>query len=61
MVAILENHRAENILKLHTVLLINATQIRCANIITMEKATCTGACCVMINRSADEEQLLKQS
>ena len=27
----------------HTVSIINVTQIRCANIITMEKATSTGA------------------
>ena len=36
-------HRKEqtgNVLELPTVEIINVTQIRCANIITMEKATC---------------------
>ena len=51
----------ENVLKLHTVSIINVTQIRCANIITIEKVLSSGACCVMINRSADEKQLLKHS
>ena len=41
--------QAENVLKRHTVSIINVTQIRCANIITMEKAKCSGACCVLIN------------
>ena len=40
---------------------LETPQIRCANIITMENATCSGACCVMVNRSADEQQLLKHS
>ena len=35
--------QTENILKLQTVSIINVTQIRCTNIITMEKATSTGA------------------
>ena len=38
---------------------LETPEIRCANIITMENATCSGACCV--NRSADEQQLLKHS
>ena len=51
----------ENVIKLHTVSIINVTQIRCANIITMAKATSTIASCIMINRSADGQQLLKHS
>ena len=31
----------ENVLKLHTVSITKVTQIRCANTITMEKATST--------------------
>ena len=33
--------QTENVLKLHTVSIINMTQIRCSNIITMEKAMCS--------------------
>ena len=40
---------------------LETPQIRCANIITMENATCSGASCLMINRSADEQQLLIHS
>ena len=40
---------------------LETPQIRCANIITMENATCNGACCLVINRSADEQHLLKHS
>ena len=40
---------------------LETPQIMYANIITMENATCSGACCAMVNRSADEQQLLKHS
>ena len=40
---------------------LETPQIRCANIITMENTTCSGARCVMIKRTADEQQLLKHS
>ena len=40
---------------------LETPQIRCANITTMENATCSGTCCIIINRSADEQQLLKHS
>ena len=40
---------------------LETPQIRCANIISMENATCSEACCVMDNRSADEQELLKHS
>ena len=40
---------------------LESPQIRCASIITMENATCSGACCLIINRSADEQHLLKHS
>ena len=40
---------------------LKTPQITRANITTLENATCSGACCVMINISADEQQLLKHS
>ena len=40
---------------------LETPQIRCVNIITMENATYSGACCVMINIYVDEQQLLKHS
>ena len=40
---------------------LETPQITCANIITMKNTTCSGACCVIINISADEQQLLKHS
>ena len=40
---------------------LETPQIRCANIITMENATCSGACCLMVNISADEQKLLIHS